>query len=501
MRRVAHVADVHEAIALAVRLRDERKYDWFRGQAKNYPLAPSLARRTEPERQEALEKLGRFEAWVHATPGLEELAAGGADHLLAVAQHYGIPTQFLDFTTAPEIAGFFACDSEGFASDQQSCIICLNTGELADFWRDIPAEWPPPEFLRIDVPNLWRLQAQQGLFLFCPYTNIEKYYKFDRIIFQAKVKACRDMRDRMYPTRKSQMEVLLDHYFMNELLIEGDRRMVSMTAKMTVHRIDPPPEGIDTELARPWIPPLASWRTEAISPWRSTRDERLANVLNAERRRLEADLTDAPASTAAHVASQVTAMMSRGDAPRGALVEWKCDFSPNSAAVTGAAELEAALDWLWDGLRALPCSDQDLAIGMGNCVGLSAAHATARRLRPEPGQDYAAWQDAANAVLGAAVHVGFDGADGSYSLGYAAKTSLLECVREDVTDYIQPGFRDQIVGNVIGLMQAIHSPDKLFEFEPLARVFARQIAPTQVLTRSGRAVFFSPARINSLGLA
>jgi hypothetical protein len=50
MRRVAHVADVHEAIALAVRLRDERKYDWFRGQAKNYPLAPSLARRTEPWR-------------------------------------------------------------------------------------------------------------------------------------------------------------------------------------------------------------------------------------------------------------------------------------------------------------------------------------------------------------------------------------------------------------------------------------------------------------------
>jgi len=498
MGRIAHVSDVRQAIDLALRKRDAGEYDWFRGQAKNYPLAPSFARRTEPERQRALEKLGRFESWVHNTPGLEELAEAGADHVLAVAQHYGLPTQFLDFTTDPEIAGFFACDSDDLVPGETSCIICLNTVDLAQFWQHIPAKWAPPEFLRIDVSNLWRLQAQQGVFLFCPYQNIEKIYSFDRILFPARVKASKAMRERMYPARKSQLEVLLDHYFMNELLIEGDRRMASTAAAMTVVRLDPLPEGIDTELAKAGIPPLASWQTQALASWRSTRDERLASVLGGGRKRLEIDLTADPVNIAEQVAAQVTATMSRGDAPRGVLIEWKCDGSPDPA--TGPDELGAALNWLWDGLRTLPYSDQDLAIGMGNCVGLSIAHQRARQLRPQLGQDYAAWQDAADAVLGAATEVGFDGADGSYSLGYASKASLLKCVRRDIADYLQPRFRDEILGNVVGLMQAIHAPDRLFEFEPLARVFARQLAPTQVLTRSGRAVFFSPARIIRMGL-
>lgn len=491
MGNVARVGDVHQAIALAARLRSSGKYDWFRGQVKNYPLVPSYIRLPEPEKDEALEKFGRFEHWVRTTPGLEELAAAGTDHMLAVAQHYGLPTPFLDFTTDPEIAGFFACDSDELVPGQPSCIICLNTRDLADFWRDMPAEWRPPELLRIDVSNLWRLQAQRGVFLFCPYENIEKIYDFDRIIFPAGVKPSREARDRIYPVRKSQLEILLDQYFMNERLIEGSRHI---SGQWTVVHIDPPPGRINPDLVEKEIPPLASWRPEVLAAWRSTYDERLAGVQRGTRRQLAIDLSAAPATIAEQVAAQVTVMASRGGTPRDSLIDWRCEAGRGTAGGAMAAELETALDWLWDGVRSLPCTDQDLAIGIGNCVGVAAAHWKVSPLNPEP------WQDAADAVFGPAVEVGFDGTDGSYSKGYAAASSLLKCVREDITQFVRSEFRNEILGNIVGMLQAVQAPDRLFEFECLAQLFARQLAPTQVLTRAGSAVFFSPARIISLGL-
>ena len=270
MGNIAQVNDVNQAVALAARLRDEGEYDWFRGQVKDYLLVPSYIRRTEPQREAAQEKIGRFEHWVRDTPGLEELAAAGTDHILAVAQHYGLPTPFLDFTTDPEIAGFFACDSADIIPREPSCIICLNTSDLADFWQNMPAEWRPPEFLSIDVSNLWRLQAQKGVFLFCPYENIEEIYDFDRIIFPASAKTSLAMRDQIYPARKSQLEILLDQYFMNERLIEGNRNIGD---QWTVIRVDPPPGRIDPDLVDKEVPPLASWRPEALAAWRSTNDE------------------------------------------------------------------------------------------------------------------------------------------------------------------------------------------------------------------------------------
>jgi hypothetical protein len=123
------------------------------------------------------------------------------------------------------MAGFFACDLDDLVPGEPSCIVCLNTADLVDFWHNMPAKWRPPECLRIDVSNLWRLQAKKGVFLFCPYTNIEEIYDFDRIIFPASVQATQTMRDRVYPVRKSQLEILLDQYFMNERLIENSRNI------------------------------------------------------------------------------------------------------------------------------------------------------------------------------------------------------------------------------------------------------------------------------------
>jgi hypothetical protein len=108
------------AFDLAIQFQQEHRFDWFRGQTKNWPLKPSFARLDEDRRERALEKAERFSLWAKTTPGLEPIAANN-DHLIAVAQHYGLPTSFIDFTTDPRVAAFFSTYSA--TPGQSDCCI------------------------------------------------------------------------------------------------------------------------------------------------------------------------------------------------------------------------------------------------------------------------------------------------------------------------------------------------------------------------------------------
>lgn len=103
------VDDVHEAIAMATDFKRSGTYDWFRGQLKPWPPHSTALRvklRDNDDWQEVLQKpLLRFLRWLSITPGMESLV-GDENAILAVAQHYGLPTDFIDFTTDPAVAGF-----------------------------------------------------------------------------------------------------------------------------------------------------------------------------------------------------------------------------------------------------------------------------------------------------------------------------------------------------------------------------------------------------------
>src|SRR5262245_1630936 len=97
---------VGEALELAERLKAEGKFDFFRGQTGNWPLRSSFQRRGKEDQQKAILWLDRFRSWVSHTEGLWAVSAD-VDQTIAVAQHYGIPTDFLDITTEPRVAAFF----------------------------------------------------------------------------------------------------------------------------------------------------------------------------------------------------------------------------------------------------------------------------------------------------------------------------------------------------------------------------------------------------------
>jgi FRG domain-containing protein len=124
-----------DAVRLALAAKQQGIYDWFRGQVQDWEVRSTLGRLSEEDRSAAVEKAKHFYGWVASTPGLEELS-GHSDAIIAVGQHYGLATNFIDFTTDPRVAGMFASQASSSGSQERpACIVCLNTRDFLEFWK------------------------------------------------------------------------------------------------------------------------------------------------------------------------------------------------------------------------------------------------------------------------------------------------------------------------------------------------------------------------------
>jgi hypothetical protein len=99
-----------------------------------------------------------------------------------------------------------------------------------------------------------------------------------------------------------------------------------------------------------------------------------------------------------------------------------------------------------------------------------------------------------------AIRLEFGAADGSYSQGFAALPDLIRALRSDIGLHLKPEYREEFAADVPSLLQILSAPNRMFDFDVLTDIFARQLIPTQALQRSGDPVFFTPARLSLLGL-
>jgi hypothetical protein len=487
------VGSVEEAVRAANELKRSGRLYWFRGQAKDWPLQSSLARVRPEDREALMAKLARYETWIKNTPGLERLAAE-TDAAIAVAQHYGLPTSFVDFTTEPEIAGFFAAEAAGpGTAAEMGCILCLDIEDLKNMWRMVAKRYPAPEFLKMAVPDLWRLEAQHGCFLFCPYSNLDVFYDADRILFPNTHPLRGVTHDMVYPRRKSHLEALLDQYFMNEQMIEGDRALADMN--VTQVTIDAPEGRCDPEVFPRGIPKHPSWSQDALRAWLELREETFAEAATAPRVRIQLTCCQDTEHVVEDIAEQVSDKLRMTPGIRSKLVKWEIELEENHELPGDFASLlEPRLACLWDGLRRLPHDDRDLCRGMGQCAAFAVA------LKGDfQGSDARHWERAVQECLVKPIEVEFGPDDGSYSRGYASSAGLATAIRPDILDYVSDRWKDQMAGNIWGLLQTASDPRKTCDFRLLTPLFARELAPYQVLARDS-AVFYSPARLVSLGL-
>jgi FRG domain-containing protein len=457
----------------------------------------SLVRTLITEREDAVaeiqRRISRFLGWVSITPGLDHLT-DDADQLCAIMQHYGIPTHYIDFSMDPGVAGFFAADcTTAPPTGTESCIYCLNSEDLTHFWKNIESirDDAHCQVVTVDVSNLWRLQAQKGAFLYCDY-NWEIDYPMDRIIFPYTGYPSWPTQDMIYPSKKSSLEILLDQYFVVEQQSEASsvmrefiRELEKKTRRKIHHDVKPTPkDGYHRQALKvQTLKQAPGWPENRKSPWLELKDERWDGVAPAPMRVNLAAASDAR-DAGAKMRYAIARVLNLTPELRRRRIDWIPSGMRMSPGET-QGELEHALSSLWNGMRGLPYTDDDIADAFATTVALYVSG-----IRKAIYNNQMAGQ-----ILGECFETEFCPVDGSTSRGYISKDSIRRAARKDLREIL----RDDIAaGDPKRWLNAIFNPRFLFDFDRFCRVFAREVVPSQVLTRD--MVIYSPARLWIFGL-
>ena len=160
---------------------------YYRGQTQNWPLSTSLLRSKDPKRE--FERTQDMVAGLLTNKTLRLDINNRLDQnkAYAIAQHYGWKTDFIDFTTDPEVAAFFATDGVSDINKvgviwRISQVELRNIQELltnvinyifnsSDYSEGVKENYKTMmkydkfPFIDIRIEELSRLNNQKGLFL------------------------------------------------------------------------------------------------------------------------------------------------------------------------------------------------------------------------------------------------------------------------------------------------------------------------------------------------
>ena len=485
---IFEVGSLYEAVQMADDFRKEGRYDWFRGQQEVLPPTPTYLRLDEKEVGDAKERLRHYCNWMSNTPGLESLSRN-IDGAIAVAQHYGLPTSFLDFTKNPAVAGYFASTAATKFKPKTACIYCLNTKKLAKCWTMMRAalpHHPDIEFIELDVPNLWRIEAQEGVFLLCPL-NWDKWYPMDRIEFPLGRRLSYPTNDQIYPERKSPLEELLDHHFYAERLGDFERLCAEMFPDAEVCYVRGPDCGYHSEyFVGGSLSKRRDWAKSRLKPWLNVPEENLHKVAVGEIA-LKVDCKLNPNDMRRAVAYGVLQSIESQPSLRERAVRW--NLEPRKFETK---RFRRALDRVWNGLRRLPYSNAEISEAIGLCFALY-------NLNFHKADGFEEQIPIAEVCLGECFAVEISTWNGSYSRAIVAQSELTDALRNDYRKRIRQEYRSDLNG-ARELLHYCWQPDRLFDFSSFCRLMALQMVPTQVLMSELGPDHFSPARIKGFGI-
>jgi hypothetical protein len=498
--------NVQEAVDLAFSLQQQGLYRWFRGQVKEWVPRSSMHRLVQAGDATAvarnMRRIKMVREWLATVPQLHYLLEPARWHeLMAVLQHYGVATPYLDFTTDPGVAGFFAAHSETPLTDGNACIFCLDPEDLIELWRSMRSaggrQNTELETVQVDVTNLWRLQSQAGVFVYSNY-NWDLDYDLDCIVFPHSGYPSVPTVDRIYPPQKSALEQLLDQYFEIErmtfaherLLRETEERQKAGRPHFRMIEMQPHAEGLNPEAFRnaSLLSPLPSWESSRLQPWHTHAQERFHTTVG-KMLRLRLDVDASPDHVRAAIAFGVRQNLRTDEKLRSQAVDWIVETS--SASSLPVATLNEFLQCAWNGMRQLPYLDEDLSTALGNVAMLVAAgYHTLSDFEPQ------------RACLtrhfgGEVIDVGFSASDGSGSAGWVPVRDLKKALRSDLPRLLEKR-NAGAVDHLRGLFSMIYKPSLMFEFAAFSQVFATYAIPTQIVSRRPL-VLFNPAALMLFG--
>lgn len=488
------VPNLKAAVELVESWRAAGTHSWFRGQNRLWPIATTLSRR-----QGNSEEIARFNNllqlfcdWLGSVHELRHLLEEEHVHAaFAILQHYGVPTHYVDFTVNPKVAGFFAGVGPGAEPGQDGCIIAIDPDDWVRRLRTVAEvkHWPAnswPEKVVVNVPNLWRLEAQSGYFVYLPVEKAEAYEPVDRIVFPHDGSGFELSEEEIYPSRKSPLEERLDEFFTEESRLSNQKSLREMTRAWSVTWL---------EYERPessrWLRPGAG----AHESWRSIPQGWVAYVHEKYRDTLDGTAAQLPVAPNEplrqweELRAVVRRFLNENQEAREKAIDWKLLPTTPSTPPGWVDFVERAARRTWDGVRRLPFTDDQVAESVAMTVVLACADVS--ETPSFSARDF-------STLLGPALHMELANGRDVSARAAMAETTYERALRPDLDDVIVPELLDRPRKQLRQLLAPAH----LFQFDLLVEAFARELIPTQVLIQShGLAVYCSPARTPVIGAA
>jgi hypothetical protein len=491
MPEVYQVSNVEEAVDLAYKFKDEKKYSWFRGQVIDYVPHSSFYRlQLNNDTEEAIYRCELFMSWILETIELKYLLDPlRVNELEAIMQHYGIPTHYIDFTTDPGVAGFFASDTKTPPSDRNSCIYCLDIEDLLSYWNIIKEldirKGCQIEKVNIDVINLWRLQAQSGVFLLCNY-DFEIDYPLDKIIFPYSGYPSYPTKEIIYPSDKSPLELLLDQYFDREGTSLLHRKFSK--DKIDIIHWEVFPNGVSPKAFKEpsKLKKLESWSNQSEA-WSIYKDEDFHETTGMTKK-LRLNNFKTPHELRKIVNFGIKQILRSDPTVRNRTINWIFEEIPDNINSNRIAEL---LSKIWNGMRSLPFSNDEISEACGNTLYLNIAS-------DEHIPDKDKQLEIFCSLFGESMRVGFANEDLSGSYGYASIKSIVDATELIITELVNDEYQDSAT-DTYKTFRIIYNPQLMFEFNKFKNLFAREVIPSQI-SWNNSLIIYNPMKLITFGI-
>lgn len=419
--------------------------DLFRGQSQRWPVRSSLYRLSGVAREEAGARLEAFIHWCEAHPRLFPYSNSRLNWM-AMAQHYGVPTPLLDASLSPEVATHFAtCDADSRAS-----------GPVVFAWRTADLmKTSGVAVHRIDIENLWRINAQKSVFVECgPGLALDEGVDCYAIALDGDpgVRWATLAQDEVMPSRKSILEIILDDYFYR----------VEMEGMFDNFK------GI--QLKRRWQSYAGAFRERRI---------RVPGTVLASAERAWSARWNARQPTAVQVVDIVagTAATQGDHRIESALAEYCATGAVPVFDLRVVAserqnrELSRLINHVFDGIAALPFDADTLTTCLKRCVRFVVCLGR---------ESETAFREDIETTLGATVSVEFAPWNGFHNAALASSDGLVRCLSAQAVAELRPFYRRAVESSPLDLLCLSMDPLHAMQPEAFSRLFGEEVIPTQV---------------------
>jgi len=476
------VDNLEKALELAEHYKSSGKYDWFRGQTGLWPLIPSAARQSSREEfNKSEEQLRRFDNWIYANKISDDF-----DYIEAIAQHYGLKTLFLDFSTNPKVAAYFASDDINYEGYKYSCIYCLNIQQFNDAIELMKKFYPErpsyPKLLEIDVDNLWRLESQEGKFIYQPIINLDFFHSLHRIVFKVKENDIKLFdKSYIYPEAKSVLEERLDGFFLNERTSENLNRMYSMIEKLKEN-------GMHFEIFKAddvlYIKEFVNeeklldykWDQKDLEQWENKTVEKFEDVYTKEKIVCTIDSFKNIDENKIIVYTKIINLLNTNPNIRKKTINFSIKDNENNSGLI--QRFEKFSNIIWNGMRKLPYENDEIAKVISDLMIIIDISIF----------EYEKYDERF-------LKIGISDKIGSGNNAFVNKNLLYTSMRSDLNACMVENIND-----VRSIIYHIRSPQLLYKFDSLKKLFVESIVISQVVYGGNDFVIFSPVELKLLGL-